>query len=200
MPRNDRLQKKRKKRLHADRQRLHRSGGRGTDADKALTRQYHILMKQHNRLRRAIEKQERNNLKSHQQRQFKADPMKFGQQLFEKKSCGDPSFSGEEAFAYFSNLYRDEKRAEEVRPMPEMKAPDMPKFLLSEDCPSSHEIATVVHKKSNGAAPGLDAVSYLPYKKCSSILPVLEKLFKKIWVTQDIPPAHPVAREVDKDL
>ena len=31
--------------------------------------------------------------------------------------------------------------------MPEMKAPDMPKFLLSEDCPSSHEIATVVHKK-----------------------------------------------------
>jgi len=65
--------RQRKKRLHADRQRLHRSGGRGTDADEALTRQYHILMKQHNKLRRDIEKRERNRLKSQQQRKFKAD-------------------------------------------------------------------------------------------------------------------------------
>ena len=42
-------------------------------------------------------------------------------------------------------------------------------------------------KKRNGAAPGMNALSYVPYKKCSSIIKFLAKLGRKIWKSRDIP-------------
>jgi hypothetical protein len=49
------------------------------------------------------------------------------------------------------------------------------------------EIAAVLRKKSNGSAPGLDGISYVPYKRCACLLPLLEQLFAKIWKSQMIP-------------
>src|SRR6185312_14654224 len=62
-----------------------------------------------------------------------------------------------------------------------------PQFLFSENYPSAAEISGILRRKSNGSAPGLDGISYVPYKKCPSLLPILVKLFKKIWETQEIP-------------
>ena len=44
-----------------------------------------------------------------------------------------------------------------------------------------------VHKKPNGAAAGINALTYVVYKKCPSIMRVFHKIVKKIHKTQDIP-------------
>jgi hypothetical protein len=71
--------------------------------------------------------------------------------------------------------------------MPEMKTVDPPSFLLSEAPPTAKEILNAIKSKSNGAAPGLDGLSYVPYKRCPCLLPVLVQLFAKIWSSKEIP-------------
>lgn len=66
-------------------------------------------MREHSRLRRVLALRAQTKVNSRQLFRFKRDPMKFGKQLFEKKSSGNPSFSSEEAFDYFKQLYTDPK-------------------------------------------------------------------------------------------
>ena len=113
--------------------------------------------------------------------------MKFGKQLFEKKVSGDPAFSSEAGFDYFSKLYCDPSRAEKTTAMPEMQNVEPPRFLLSEIPPTAKEIMSAIKSKSNGAAPGLDCLSYVPYKRCPCLLPILVQLFAKIWSSNEIP-------------
>ena len=150
-------------------------------------------MKEHWRERRAVQKRQANRMKSQAQKKFKADPIKFGQELFEKKTVGEPEFTAEIALNYFSELYADSKRGEPVLPMPEMQVPEAPSWFLDEKCPSVTEISQVLRRKRNGSAPGMDALSYLPYKCCPSLLPVLTQLFEKIWTTREIPPCWAAA-------
>jgi hypothetical protein len=113
--------------------------------------------------------------------------MLFGKKLFEKSVTGEPTFSGEDGYAYFSKLYRDVNRGDSTIPLPEMKRPPLPSQCLSADAPTLKEIAASIRKKKNGAAPGLDCISYVPYKRCPSILPYLVQLFAKIWNSKEIP-------------
>ncbi len=71
--------------------------------------------------------------------------------------------------------------------MPDMKAPAAPVHPLSELPPSLDEIKSAIHSKRNAAAPGLDGITYVPYKRCPAILPLLVIVFEKIWKSHDIP-------------
>ena len=68
-----------------------------------------------------------------------------------------------------------------------MKAPSLPTHVFSEAPPGLKEIQDVIHPKRNAAAPGLDGITYVPYKRCPAILPVLVQLFSKIWTSGKIP-------------
>jgi hypothetical protein len=48
-------------------------------------------------------------------------------------------------------------------------------------------LARSVRRKSNGAAAGLNSLTYVPYKKCKAILITVHKIIKKIWKTKDVP-------------
>ena len=144
-------------------------------------------MHEHARLARTERTRKQSSYNSSQQRKFKADPMKFGRSLFEKKSNGKPEFEEHKAYDYFSNLYRDKARGDKVTPMCDMKSPANPSHLFSEEAPTLAEISSVMKTKRNKAAPGLDGLSYVPYKCCPSILPILVSLFGKIWSTKEIP-------------
>jgi hypothetical protein len=145
-------------------------------------------MREHSRLRRVLALRAQAKVSSRELSRFKRDPMKFGKQLFEKKLSGDHAFASETAFEYFSKLYTDPTRADPTPAMPEMKNVESPTFLLSEAPPTAKEILHAIKSKSNGAAPGLDCLSYLPYKRCPCLLPVLVQLFAKIWSSKQIPP------------
>ena len=49
------------------------------------------------------------------------------------------------------------------------------------------ELQKSVKRKRNGAAPGFNSPTYVPYKKCVSLLKFVFKLGRKIWKTRDIP-------------
>jgi hypothetical protein len=68
-----------------------------------------------------------------------------------------------------------------------MKRPEPPSFLLSEECPSESELKGVIKLKRSGAAPGVDGILYVPFKRCPCLVRVLFKVFKKVWTTKDVP-------------
>ena len=65
--------------------------------------------------------------------------------------------------------------------------PELPLQLFSLRCPTENELKRSVQRKRNGAAPGLNALTYVPYKKCASIMKFVHKLGIKIWKSKDIP-------------
>ena len=75
-------------------------------------------MREHNRLTRAYREREVLIKNSQQQKKFKKNPMKFGKELFQKKTVGEPSFSSQVALDYFAGLYKDEKRDHTFTPLP----------------------------------------------------------------------------------
>ena len=68
-----------------------------------------------------------------------------------------------------------------------MIRPTLPESRFSIDCPNLGDINQSIRKKRNKAAAGLNALTYVPYKKCPAILKFILQLFRKIWKTKDIP-------------
>ena len=167
--------RQKKKELKKLRKELHRKG--------LKNKEWFITMREHNR----VKEREAVIRNCQQQKQFKKNPMRFGRELFQKKVSGDPTFSSQVALDYFSKIYHDEKRETPFTPLPEMKRPPPPVHLLSEEPPSQAEIMTVLRLKRNGAAPGPNGISYVPYKKCPAVWPFMHKIFSKVWETRDVP-------------
>ena len=119
---------------------------------------------------------------------FRSNPYKFAAKLFDNSQfSGKPTFSADEAQQYFEKTYRDEDRDYVYCPPPGLQRPDIPSHVFSLRCPTENEIKRSVRRKRNGAAPGLNALSYVPYKKCSAVLNFLILLGQKIWKTKEIP-------------
>ena len=60
-------------------------------------------------------------------------------------------------------------------------------YHLSFHCPTNHELQIKVKRKHNGACPGLNRWSYVPYKNCTAIIKFVLKLTQKIWKFKCIP-------------
>jgi len=104
------------------------------------------------------------------ERSFKQNPHKFADKLFQKlQKSGTPSFSAETAFDYFQETYTDNGR-DFVYTAPEgMQLPNPPSIIFSLRCPTHAEICKSIKRKRNGATPGFNALTYVPYKKCKSL-------------------------------
>lgn len=145
-------------------------------------------MRQHNQLRIAVKKQVAQRAKKAAEHLFKKDPMKFADKLFHGPGqSASPKFSREEAQEYFGKTYRDEHRDYDYSPMEGMIRPDMPKIAFDTRPPTIKNIADSVKRKRNGATPGLDAITYVPFKKCPSLIAFLYRLGLKIWEEREIP-------------
>ncbi len=145
------------------------------------------ILKMHNSLRRSVFKAKKKKAEVAATREFKKDPNVFASKLFSKSSNGKPTFSKDQATEYFSKTYRDEGREEHFVPQDSFTRPPPPKVIFEERCPSLRELQISVRKKANKAAAGLNALSYVPYKKCPSILLTLHRIIQKIWISRDIP-------------
>jgi hypothetical protein len=164
-----------------------RNGDTSSCAYRVLTKQWHDVMHQHSRLARALKQHAKSRENTNQQRNFRRDPRRFCKKLFEKKLSGEPDFPEEKAFDYFSGLYHDKNRGEAVHALPEMKSPPKPVHVFPTGLPTDKEIQDVIKTKRNAAAPGLDGITYVPYKRCPALIPTLKLLFDKIWTSGDIP-------------
>ena len=55
------------------------------------------------------------------------------------------------------------------------------------DAQQKRKLLKSTRRKRNGAAPGINGLNYVPYKKCSSIMKFISKLGQKIWKSKDVP-------------
>jgi len=178
----------RKKQCKAARKALIKAGLKGTAEEEIISREWFSLVRQHNKLRVALKKKQMTKEQLREEKSFRSDPHKFASKLFSKnQKSGTPTFAAEEAYDYFKQTYRDTNREHIYVPPPGLIRPELPAQLFSLRCPTEKELKTSVQKKRNGAAPGLNALTYVPYKKCSAILKFVHNLCVKIWKSKDIP-------------
>ena len=180
--------RRKKNELKFARRSLRKAGLADTDAYSSLSVQWFRLVREHNRLRVAVKKREKAKFQSEACRRFKKDPHAFAHKLFKDSSkSGIPQFSENECYAYFAKTYHDPGRDEPIAPLPEMSRPEIPLHIFSRKCPTLKELKRSARRKRNGAAAGLNSLTYVPYKCCLSILETLHAIVKKIWRTRDIP-------------
>jgi hypothetical protein len=159
-----------------------------------LHRNWTHLLRAHNRLRNAVAGRHRQWRKVEACRQFKKQPYTFAKKLFQgSRMNGSPSFSKDTAEQYFGKTYRDANRDHVYTPLEGMSRPDVPRFPFLNKPPSYGEVCRSVRPKRNKAAPGMNALSYVPYKKCKSIISIIHKICLKVWASQDIPDDWAVA-------
>ena len=156
-------------------------------AGRRTAKAWRETMRKHNRLRIAVTKLRNAKKATSERRNFKRDWHGYASKLFDDTKNAAPTFTKEEATKYFSETYSDEGRGEAFDPLPGLERPSLPKVIFDDRCPSLKELHRSVRKKPNGAAAGINGLTYVVYKKCPSIMRVFHKIVKKIHKTQDIP-------------
>lgn len=178
------LEKLRKKKLAFKKARkaLIKNGLGDSEPMKTLTQQWRGTNREHKALRRAVQMQAKQREKRAAEAAFKKDPNKFAEKLFKGTAkTANPTFSKEEAMEYFAKTYKDTKRDHSYKPMPNMIRPGLPNEAFTMRPPTVHELTRSANRKRNGASPGLDAITYVVYKRCPSIILFIHLLCIKIW-------------------
>ena len=177
-----------KQKCKAARKALIKAGFLGSPEEAAISLRWRRLIREHNRLRVALKKRKNGMDAAAAERQFKADPHKFASSLFESQAKnGIPTFDEKDAQDYFAKTYRDEDRNHCYSHLDGMERPTLPTCLFSLRCPSKKELRRCIRKKRNGATPGFNGLSYVPYKKCSAIIDLVHKIVQKIWKSKIVP-------------
>ena len=119
---------------------------------------------------------------------FRKNPYKYADKLSSKATLpSGPTFSAETAKAFFTNTYRDTSRNATFPPLPGQPRPPPPLTPFNYLTPSLKTLQDIVKHKRNKAAPGLNGISYLPYKKCPSLLRRLHKIISRINAGGEVP-------------
>ena len=154
----------------------------------AIKKVWKKLMAAHNKLRKSVLYKRRARIKKFANRQFIKDRVKYAKKLFSgQRKTGSPTFTEEEGQSYFSKLYHDEERSADFEPLEGMSRPPPPEHAFEIRPPTFEEFRAAARGKRNGAAPGLNALTYLLYKKCPVILRTLHRICLQIYRTKDIP-------------
>ena len=147
-----------------------------------LSQTWRKVTKKHNRMRIAAKKWLEKRACRAAENNFKKDPTKFAKELFHGTGqSAAPTFSKEEYQEYFGKTYRDENRGYVYTKMEDMIRPGLPKKAFEMRPPTIKELSRSAGRKRNGASPGLDAITYVPFKKCPAIIKFLHKLGIKMW-------------------
>lgn len=186
----------RKPRVHQGLARLRKQKRELTKAKKALLKAGHAndssammvlnktwrkVMMKHNRLRIAVNQKMKLRANRAAENKFKKDPRKFADQLFNGPGqSAAPTFSKESCQEYFGKTYRDEKRDHVYTKLEGMLRPGLPKKAFESRPPTYIQLLNSAKRKRNGAAPGLDSLTYVPFKKCPAIIYFLHLLGIKI--------------------
>ena len=177
-----------KKRVRKTLRILERAGLKDTPEWNLLQRERLVLTRKHNRLRVALMKASRKRFATNAEKNFKKDHWKYTKNLFHPPTAsGSPTFTKEEAEAYFIPLYRDLTRDHQYDPLREMKRPDPPKNIFNLDCPTFRDLSDSARRKRNGASAGLNGLPYIIYKKCSSVMYHYSLIVKVIWKNKELP-------------
>ena len=132
---------------------------------------YRDLVKKHNKCRVKLARENQVKARKAAERSFKNDPNRFAQSVFTGPSTPlGPTFSQKEADEYFPKTYSDPKRGRSYTPLEGMPPKQVPTSPMRFVCPTPAALQRSARRKRNKAAPGLNGVSYVPFKKCPAIM------------------------------
>ena len=178
------LEKLRQKKLafRKARKALIKAGLGDSEPMKSLTQQWRGAMREHKALRHAVHKQAKQRARRTAEAAFKKNPNKFAEKLFKGTAKpANPTFSKEDAMEYFAKTYRDTERDHVYEPMENMIRPGLPKQAFTMRPPTVNELTRSANRKRNGASPGLDAITYVVYKRCPCLILFIHLLCIVIW-------------------
>ena len=179
--------RRQKRELRAAKRTLQKAGKTDTEPYRVLCARWLRLIREHNRLRIAVHVRNDMRARANAEKHFKKDPNAAAAKLFKSNNNGAPTFSKEEATAYFEKTYHDPGRGHVYEPLPDLPRPAMPESFWKLRPPTQKEIRKAVRPKANKAAPGLNSLTYVPYKKCPAIQLLLHRFFQKVWNSKDVP-------------
>ena len=181
--------RRRKRECQRARRALIKAGvSRDSPEFKDITKHWFTLVHQHNKLRKHLAMKDAARAKKRACNAFRKDPYKFARELFQgPRNSNKPTFSKEDAQEYFSKTYRDEERNFNYEALNEQPTPPKPEFQFQIRCPTLKELARHLRRKRNNAAPGFNSLTYVPYKKCPSLLYFVHKIGCKIWKEGVVP-------------
>jgi Reverse transcriptase (RNA-dependent DNA polymerase) len=187
---NKRLEylRQRKNKCKAAHKALLKAGLKGSPEEQMIKSQWRALLREHNQFRKHLQNKQAQKQRFLQENNFKKNPQAFSQKLFhENTKHRQPNFTADEAKEYFTHTYHDISRDHCYSSLDEFSRPGLPQILLSTRSPTKKELEKSIRRKRNSAAPGFNALTYVPFKKCPCIQDFVFQLSKKIWNTQDVP-------------
>jgi hypothetical protein len=179
--------RKRKRALKKTRKNLLRSGLKGSPQEQSNRILWNRLMREHSKLSRSLRQKDKSRVSAAAESRFLQDPYKFANKLFNPMGTGKPAFTKEEAEQYFVPLYHDQDRSKEYEDLPGTTPPPVPARVFNVKCPSYADICRSVRKKKNSASPGLNGLTYVPYKQCPALRRWLYTLCKRVWKEKKVP-------------
>jgi len=167
---------------------LSRSGLAATAEGIKVKRHWAAVTRKMNKLRVTLKKAKIAKDRLRAEKLFRKNPYRYAEKLSSSKAApAAPTFSAETAEAFFTNTYRDTSRSSSFTPLPGQPRPPPPTTPFNYLSPSLKNLQNIVRRKRNKAAPGLNGVSYLPYKKCPCLLSRLHKIICRVNSLGEVP-------------
>ena len=137
---------------------------------KQIKQEFLKVVRLHNKVRKLELKHKEKKDQTRAQEAFKEDPHKYAKTLLDDQAKqGAPELNKESANEYFRTTYCDTKRQHRYNPLRGIPKADAPRHQFEAKTPSLTELENVILKKRNKSAPGINAISYLVYKKCRKV-------------------------------
>jgi hypothetical protein len=154
---------------------------------KQAGREFSYVLDQIKRIRKIRKLKADQRTQHFEQQKFRKDPWGYAKDLFNPPSAGEPDFGVEEATEYFANLYSHKGRSGVFEALPEWARPALPTFQFDLKDPTLKDMQEAVRGKRNKNAPGINAITFLVYKKCPELLKYLTKIIRRVWKLRRIP-------------
>ena len=167
---------------------IKRAGGFKSDHQaKQAGREYSYVLSQIKRIRKIRKLKADQRAQHFEQQKFRKDPWNYAKEQFNPPSAGEPDFGVEEATEYFAKLYTHKGRSGVFEALPEWVRPALPTFEFDLKEPTFRDVQEAVKGKRNKNAPGINAITFLVYKKCPGLLKYLTKIIQRVWKSRKIP-------------
>ena len=158
-----------------------------SDDTAGLRHEFHQTHKRIKRLARQQKSSEKNERLMKEAFKFRSNPYKYGRKVFNSKSTENPSFSAEEAEAFFPERFADTDRSYCYSPFSELPPAPSPEFNISSAPPSFDDYKKVLLSRRNSSAPGPNGIPNTVWKRCQCLHQPLYSIIRRVWSSTNIP-------------
>ena len=178
-----------RKRLRALRKEWRRRASEPPSETAELRAEFHAVHKIIKRVSRQQNRINQDRRKLKETTKFRADPFKYGKQIFRPKSTVQPEFDKDTATKFFAEAYADKQREHEFEHFEDLPPPPTLSFTVKTSPPSFESFEAVLRSRRNSSAPGPNGISNVIWKRCPTLQRRLFSVITRVWTTCCIPPS-----------